>query len=118
MLLRPRGSLMTHCGHKPDRNPAAQQRPAVSPQRAILCRAGAALQLYSEHSSLHATGLSSGGRFGSPIRARVASCTSACLRSLAALGPGVILCVAGAAWTKDEEEPWSGFCVADGCLPH
>src|SRR6516225_8781427 len=20
--------------------------------------------------------------------------------------------------TKDEEEPWSGFCVADGCLPH
>jgi len=20
--------------------------------------------------------------------------------------------------TKGEEEPWSGFCVADGCLPH
>jgi len=37
---------------------------------------------------------------------------------LVALGPGVILCVAGAAWAKDEEEPWSGFCVADGCLPH
>src|SRR6266404_1363080 len=33
--LRPHRSLMTHSGHKPGRNPAAQQSPAVL--RCVLC---------------------------------------------------------------------------------
>src|SRR5262249_52715835 len=33
---RSQRSLLTHYGHKPGRNPATQQAPAVFPQRAIL----------------------------------------------------------------------------------
>jgi hypothetical protein len=74
----------------------AYQRPADGSRALPLRLRSWHAELYSKHFKSDPTGLSSGGRFGSPIRATVATCLSL-PAGLVALGPSVILCVAGAA---------------------
>src|SRR5262249_4027979 len=59
----------------------AYQRPADGSRALPLRLRSWHAELYSNPFTSAPTGLSSGGRFGSPIRATVATCTSACLRS-------------------------------------
>jgi hypothetical protein len=100
---------------------AIPQRSSLLPYpRSVLSfgRARAALQLYSEHFKSARHGVIVRRTVWFPDTGEGCKLHVSLPEELVALGPGVVLCVAGAAWTKDEEEPWSGFCVADGCLPH